>query len=160
MSTRDQWFNGWRDACDHSPECQTESDCKARDAEQSSTQVATESTMPKKTKPPEEPQRDDNFAAQLAADEEKYRAEQLARDEQRKVERALMLDGARALLVLAAEQTATLRAQRFLAFAQAVAALKTLGGFPAIELIYNAGLNELTVLSRELHNARVAGAQS
>lgn len=148
-----------RDRCAHSPECLSSIDCAARDAAPSSTQVATEQPtmpkMPKKTKPPEE-QRDDNFGAKLLADEEKRYAEERAA---RAVERELMREGARALLALAAEQTLTLRAQRFLAFAEAVAALKTLGDFPAVELIHNAALNELTVLSRELHNVRVAGAR-
>jgi hypothetical protein len=104
--------------------------------------------MPKKTKPPEE-QRDDNFGARADAppfpwevDAERERAE-------RRAQRELMT-----------EQTLTLRAQRFEAFASAGASLKTLGGFPAIELISNAALNELTVLARELHDARIAKAQS
>ena len=111
-------------------------------------------------KPKHEEQREDNFAAQYAEDEERYRAAAAERAAQKATERVLMLEGASALLKLVEQQVLTLRAQRFEAFASAVASLKTLGGFPAIELISNAGLNELTVLARELHDARIAKAQS
>jgi hypothetical protein len=57
---------------------------------------------------------------------------------------------------MVAEQRATYRAQRFAAYADAMTKLRALGAFPAVEALYNCASAELTVLSRELHNERIA----
>lgn len=57
---------------------------------------------------------------------------------------------------LNAERIATERAARFAHYARAAADLRQLGAFPAVEQLYSACVAELTVLARELHDARLA----
>jgi len=110
--------------------------------------------MTKKKK--SEEQRDDNFGAAVAADEARYVEEARTRQAARDLERAMVLDVASAVLKQAAEQTSTLRAERFAHYARALVDLRQMGAFPAIEMLQKSALDELTVLSRELHDGRIA----
>jgi len=111
--------------------------------------------MTKKTK--QEEQREDNFGA---AEEARYAAEQKryadAERERQTAAREMMLTVGAALLSSEAEQAATSRAERFAHYARALVDLRQMGSFPAIEQLSKAALDELTVLSRELHTTRIA----
>lgn len=92
--------------------------------------------------------------------EEQQRRERAEQKKEHAEYRRLMVAGGVALLAMAEEQSKTFIAQRFAHYSAAVKDLGALGSFPAIEQVRQQLINELVVMGRELHESRVAKAQS
>lgn len=151
----------WRDRCAHSPECQTESDCNAadvRDASNGATEVAEEINMPKpKKKPDVDVLKDDNAALRGRVDSLNRELEEVsARLYEVTHHEATRAHESKAREAGAAAMLGLIRARTFAAYAAAAADLGKLGGFPAIESLSRATVNELTVISREMAAQRIA----
>lgn len=130
----------WREDCPHIAECGSEDECNARSAD-----AATPEAQPTATK-----------EADPMATKRKTKSDPLPPTHVEAMVSALAAE----LMMLADEQRQSLRADRFATFAKALADLRQLGAFPAVELLQKTALDELTVLARELHAARIASVSA